>query len=150
MFAAAPFVCAAGKKDDKTDEFKLTRDEQAITDLTNAAREKADQELKPLKMNPKLMEAARKHAENMAAQDKLEHVLDEKTPSDRVKATGYKPRAVGENIAFRGTAKETVADWMDSEPHRKNILNPDYTEIGVAVVKNAKGERYWVQVFGKQ
>ncbi|WP_390699266.1 CAP domain-containing protein [Gemmata massiliana] len=38
---------------------------------------------------------------------------------------------------------------MDSEMHRDNILRKDYTEIGVAVAKNEKGEPYWVQVFGK-
>lgn len=46
-------------------------------------------------------------------------------------------------------AKTVVAGWMDSEGHRANILKTDYTEIDVAVAKNAKGEPYWVQVFGK-
>src|SRR5262245_17823641 len=100
---AAPLACADGKKDDKKDEIKLTAEEQAVIDLTNAERKKAEKDgkpldLKPLKMNPKLMDAARKHAENMAKQDKLEHVLDEKTPADRVKTAGYKYRACGENI----------------------------------------------------
>ena len=152
---AAPLACADGK-DDKKDAIKLTEDEQAVIDLTNAERKKAEKDgtslnLKPLKMNPKLMEAARKHAENMAAQEKLEHVLDDKTPSDRAKAAGYKYRALGENIGWNAKGpKEAVAGWMDSEPHRENILKPEYTEIGVAVAKSKTGEPYWVQVFGKQ
>lgn len=147
---------AVGQKDDKKDALKITEDEQAVIDLTNAERKKAEKDgkpldLKPLKMNPKLMDAARKHAENMATQDKLEHVLDEKTPADRVKAAGYKYRACGENIAWNAkTPKAVVEGWMNSEGHRENILKPEYSEIGVAVVKNKKGERYWVQVFGKQ
>jgi uncharacterized protein YkwD len=149
VFAAAPFVFADGKNDDKKDEIKLTGDEQALIDLTNAERAKADKDLKPLKMYPKLMEAARKHAENMAAQDKLDHVLDEKNPADRVKAAGYKYRATGENILWNAkTPKEAVAGWMDSPPHRESILKPVYTEIGVGIAKNKKGEPYWVQVFG--
>ena len=155
VFVAVLLVSADGK-DDKKDAIKLTEDEQSVIDLTNAERKKAEKDgksldLKPLKMNPKLMEAARKHAENMAAQDKIEHVLDEKDPADRVKAAGYKYRAVGENIAWNAKGpKQVVAGWMDSEPHRENILSADYTEIGVAVAKNDKGEPYWCQVFGKQ
>ena len=146
--ALVPFAGADDKKDDKKDELKLTADEQAVIDRTND--ERLTFALKPLKANPQLMEAARKHAENMAKQDKLEHVLDEKTPSDRTKAAGYKSGFVGENIAWnQKDAKEVLAGWMDSEGHRDNILKKEYTEIGVAVAKNAKGEPYWVQVFGK-
>ncbi len=147
--ALVPFASADDKKkDDKKDGLKLTADEQAVLDLTNAERKTAD--LKPLTANPRLMEAARKHAENMAKQDKLDHVLDEKTHADRTKAAGYKSGFVGENIAWnQKDAKEVVAGWMGSEGHRDNILKKEYTEIGVAVAKNAKGEPYWVQVFGK-
>ena len=137
--------------DDKKDELKLSEDEQAVVDLTNAARTKADKNLTPLKPNPKLMEAARKHAENMAAQGKLDHTLDGKTFVDRAKAVEYKYRALGENIAASyKTPKEVVDVWMGSAIHRGNILNKDYAEIGVGVVKNKQGEPYWVQVFGKQ
>jgi uncharacterized protein YkwD len=138
------------KKDDKTAELKLTANEEAIIELTNAERQKADKDAKPLKMNPQLMEAARKHAANMAAQGKLDHKLDDKEPSDRTKAAGYKSTFVGENIAWnQKSPKEVMKAWMDSEAHRENILLPQYTEIGVAMAKNDKGEPYWVQVFGK-
>lgn len=147
-FAVAQEKKKDTKKDEKKDVLKLTAEEQAVIDATNAERKKA--ELEPLKMNPQLMEAARKHALNMAKQDKLDHVLDEKTPADRVEAANYKYRATGENIAWnQRNAKQVVAGWMDSKPHRENMLNAEYTEIGVAVARNAKGEPYWVQVFGK-
>ena len=109
-----------------------------------------EKELPPLKMNPQLMAAARKHAENMAAQDKLDHKLDDKDPSDRTKAAGYASTFVGENIAWnQKSPKDVVKAWMESEGHRENVLHAEYTEIGVAVAKNKKGEPYWVQVFGK-
>ena len=128
-------------------EFKLTDDEQAVLDATNAERKK--EKLEPLTADPKLTEAARAHAANMAKLSKLDHTLDEKTFEDRVKATGYKYRALGENIAWNQPApKDVVESWMKSEGHRKNILNAEYTQIGVAVAKNDKGEPYWVQVFG--
>lgn len=147
-FATILTLGAIGARTDDATALKLTADEAAVIEKTNAERKKAD--LKPLEPNPKLLAAARKHAENMAAQDKLEHVLDEKTLADRVTAAGYKYARTGENIAWN--AKDpgaAVAGWMDSKPHRENILQEEYTEIGVAVAKNAKGEPYWVQVFGK-
>lgn len=146
---------AQEKKDDKAkdkkDEFKLSAEEQAVIDLTNAERKKADKELSPLKMNPKLMEAARKHAENMATQEKMEHELDGKNVADRADAAGYDWKTVGENIAARHSKpKDVLEAWMKSEVHRNNILKDEFTEIGVAVAKSKKGDLYWVQVFGSR
>jgi uncharacterized protein YkwD len=154
LLALVPFAGAVEppgeKKDDKKTPVQLTDDEKALIDLTNAERKKAEKDLKPLTMNPQLMEAARKHAANMAAQDKLDHKLDDKEPVDRAKAAGYKSEFVGENIAWNQKApKDVLKAWMESEGHRENILNAEYTEIGVAVAKNKDGEPYWVQVFGK-
>ena len=39
--------------------------------------------------------------------------------------------------------------WMNSGGHRANILSQQFTEIGVAVAVNARGERYWTQVFAR-
>ncbi|MBA4066231.1 MAG: CAP domain-containing protein [Isosphaera sp.] len=141
----APLAAAQDKKDK---DGKPTKEEQAVIDLTNAERKKAD--LPPLAAAPKLTAAARGHAANMAKQDKLNHTLDDKTFADRAKDAGYKYRALGENIAWgQAGPKEVVEGWMNSKPHKENILKDEYTEIGVGVAKNAKGERYWVQVFGK-
>lgn len=53
--------------------------------------------------------------------------------------------AVGENIA-KGqlTAKQVMNDWMESPPHRKNILRTEFEEIGVGIYGNL-----WVQKFGR-
>ncbi|MDY3563741.1 CAP domain-containing protein [Gemmata sp. JC673] len=148
LASATALVMAADEKKDDPGAPKLTEAESALVEKTNAERRKADRN--PLKPNAKLMDAARNHAADMAAQDKLEHVLDEKTPADRVAAAGYKPQLVGENIAWNAKdAAGVVAEWMDSPTHRDNILRAEYTEIGVAVAKNKRGEPYWVQVFGK-
>jgi uncharacterized protein YkwD len=132
----------------KAKEFKLSEDEQGVLDATNAER-KAEG-LPPLKPNPKLFAAARAHSENMAKQSKLDHVLDEKSPADRVKAAGYAFRMVGENVEHNApTPAEAVKDWMNSPGHKANILNKDFTEIGIAVARNDKGEPYWTQVFAR-
>jgi uncharacterized protein YkwD len=86
----------------------------------------------------------------MLKQGKMEHVLDGKAPAQRVEATGYDYKRVGENIAWSDTslpAEKIMKGWMDSEPHRKNILNPDFTEIGIGVARNDQGETYYTQVF---
>jgi uncharacterized protein YkwD len=145
--AAAQTKTEPPKKDEKKADLKLSRDEQAVIDLTNAERKKAD--LPPLKADAKLMAAARAHAANMAKQDKLEHKLDCREPKDRVEAAGYEYSLVGENIAWNAKSpKQVVEGWMGSELHKENILKTEFTEIGVAVAKSEKGERYWVQVFG--
>jgi len=152
-FLLAPLAASQEKKEppkqeEKKDGLKLTKEEQELIDLTNAERKKAG--LKPLTANPQLMAAARGHAENMAKQEKLEHTLDDKTLADRAKAAGYEYGWIGENIAWNPeTPKEAVEGWMNSEGHKANILKDEATEIGVAVAKSTKGERYWVQVFGK-
>lgn len=139
---------AAADEKKPADKPKLSDEEKAVVEATNAERKKAG--LEPLTPNAKLLEAARSHAENMARQDKLEHELDGKTPAGRVTEAGYTYARTGENIGYRyPTGPAAVTGWMDSPPHKENILNKEYTEIGVAVRKNAKGERYWVQVFGR-
>jgi uncharacterized protein YkwD len=146
FFAVAPLVAG---DEPKADDLKLTKDEQAIIDLTNAERKKAD--LPPLKANAQLMAAARSHAANMAKQEKAEHVLDDKKPTDRVKEAGYKYSRFGENVAWNPQdPKEALEGWMNSPPHKEKILNKEYKEIGVAVAKSTKGEPYWIQVFGTQ
>jgi uncharacterized protein YkwD len=146
LFAVVILVPPPGRGDDKEPEFKLSEDEQAVLDLTNAERKKAD--LPPLTANPKLFEAARGHAANMAKQNKLEHTLDGKTLADRVIATGYKFSRAGENIGGKQqTPKDAVNAWMNSPLHKDNLLNKRFTDVGLAVAKSANGDRYWVQVF---
>jgi uncharacterized protein YkwD len=139
---------------DKKEEPKPSKREQELIDLTNDLRKAARltpaaPSPGPLTASPKLMAAARAHAANMAAQDKLDHTLEDKTFADRAKDAGYQYRLIGENIAWSPeTSKEVLEGWMNSPPHRENILREEFTEIGVGMARNQKGEQYWVQVFG--
>lgn len=61
-----------------------------------------------------------------------------------------KGRTCGENIAAgHAAARETVEQWMNSSGHRKNILNPNFRELGVgyAYDRNSDYKHYWVQLF---
>src|SRR5579884_600063 len=147
----AACVLLPGRAADPADPapVKLAEAEQKMFDLTNEAR--AREKLPPLKLNAKLTEAARAHSANMARQEKMEHVLDGKNPADRIKAAGYRFRAAAENIAWtNGNPPEKVFQgWMESKLHRENILNPEYTEIGIGMARNDKGDIYYTQDFGR-
>ena len=59
-------------------------------------------------------------------------------------------RTCGENIAAgHASAQETVEQWMNSEGHRENILNPNFRELGVgyAYEDYSTYHHYWVQLF---
>jgi uncharacterized protein YkwD len=71
----------------------------------------------------------------------------------RTKEAGYAADSVGENIAKgQRSVAEVMEGWMASKEHRKNVLNPMFTEagFGVALGKMPEGsEVLWVQVFGR-
>ncbi|WP_296649299.1 CAP domain-containing protein [Romboutsia sp. 13368] len=45
------------------------------------------------------------------------------------------------------TPKEVVNAWMNSKGHRENILNPNFTTLGVGIAKDSNGSIYWTQMF---
>lgn len=141
-------VIPPGGRADKPADKPATPQEMIIR-LTNEFRR--SQKVPPLKADETLARVAQKHAENMARQNKAGHFLDGKTPVDRAKAAGYK-HPVGENVAATtaraNLARGFVASWKKSPPHRKSMLNPDYTEIGVGVARSKSGVWYACQVFG--
>lgn len=100
----------------------------------------------------KLMEAARLHAHQMAQYERMDHTINSApypTLLSRLQAVGYAYSSAAENVAWNTPSAQRVVDgWMTSPGHRANILNPALTEIGATMVRSAKGEPYWIQVFG--
>jgi uncharacterized protein YkwD len=139
----------AGARPDPVPDVKLTDEEKKILELTNAEREK--QKLKPLKVNALLTEAARGHTANMAKTGTLDHVLDGQSPGDRLKKVGYTFSGYAENIAYGVEAKpeDLFGFWMESAPHKANLLNRDLEEIGIGWTRTSKMECYSTQVFGR-
>jgi uncharacterized protein YkwD len=137
---------SAVAQDQKSGKFDLTKEEQQVVDLTNAARKKEN--LPPLTVSPLLTKVARDYSANMAKQQKLDHFLDGKKASDRVKAVGYAFKYVGENIATGDfPVPKMFQGWMDSQLHRDNILDKEYSEIGVGIVMDGQGQSWYTQVF---
>ena len=57
-------------------------------------------------------------------------------------------KGAGENIAWGQKSPEAVMQaWMNSEEHRANILNKNFTKIGVGYDQNAAGRNFWTQLF---
>ena len=129
--------------------------------LTNARRAAAG--VGPVTMHAGLIKPAKAHAEDQVgarcAQGYLTHVgTDGSRIGDRIERAGWWVNGGGENLACgHVTAEQVVQGWMDSPGHRENLLNPNWTHIGVYAInyENEPGPQngwigyYWAQVFGK-
>jgi uncharacterized protein YkwD len=107
----------------------------------------------PLQLNLKLIKAAQAHAEEMARRKYVEHEgKDGSTPASRASKAGYTWKVVGENVAAgEGNVELVIDDWLNSPNHCENIMDPRFTEMGIAYSINS-GDRqygvYWTQTFG--
>jgi uncharacterized protein YkwD len=129
-----------------------------VVERTNAFR--GQRALRPVATNGQLEDAARRFARFMAENDRIAHTADGRSPEERVRAAGYEYCIVLENLASQfssaGFTATELADrlmqgWIDSPPHRRNLADADVTEIGVAVARSARTDKYYaVQLFGRQ
>lgn len=115
-----------------------------------------------LVVNPQLQAAAKGHAKAMAEQNFFSHTgADGSKMQGRIAAQGYNGRKLAENIAAgQPNAKSVVSGWLKSAGHKRNMLDCDFTETGLALVdqpndkplagKAAAYRYYWVQVFGRR
>jgi hypothetical protein len=117
--------------------------EQQVMDLMNADR--AQQGLAPLKWDPALAQAATQHAQLMAQQPALSHQYPrEPDLATRCGVAGAHFRSIAENVALAPGPEALEKEWMNSAPHRANILNPVMNAIGVGLVK--RGGNYYAVV----
>ena len=110
-----------------------TLDPDKIIEWTNFYREQEG--LDKLIANVNLAQAASDKVEDMFQKQYFEHVSPTGvSPDQLVLAAGYNYKVTGENLALGDfkDEKDLVDAWMASPGHRANILNPDYSEIGVA------------------
>lgn len=126
--------------------------EREVLDLVNAARR--EEGCRPLQLNDALVKAAGGHASDMANRKYFSHETPEgKTAGRRMRDAGWSGQSYGENIAAGyPSAERVVAAWMESDGHRENILNCDFTETGIGYdpgrVKEGYSPGSWVQDFG--
>jgi len=113
-----------------------------VFDLVNV--ERANHGLNPLQWDSRLANVARDHSVDMAHRNFFNHFCPSgRGPVERLADAGISWWFIAENIA-RGqrTPESVVAAWMNSPPHRRNILDPALTHLGVGFY-----EYHWTQKF---
>ena len=107
--------------------------------LTEINSQRTEVNLLPLKLNDQLSEAAWEKAQDMMNRQYWSHNSpDGFEPWIFLDRVGYNYKFAGENLArnFSDT-NQMVQAWMSSPTHKENILNPEYTEIGIAVLSGS-------------
>lgn len=123
-------------------------------------RERIARGLTPYALNKQLTAAAQAHANDLARTGKYRspdegHLgADGSSVFDRVALAGYGAfswgRRIGENWAHYNDVARAFSEWMDSPPHRNNILHALYREIGIGVAKATDGGNIYIIDFGAQ
>lgn len=120
-------------------------EEQLAVNLMN--QDRAANGLPALKVNSQLTRLAEKYALDMANRGFFSHYNPEgQSPFDRMKQAGISYKYAGENLAINTSVSSAETAFMHSAGHRANILNANYTEIGIGVV-HSNGSVYVVQEF---
>lgn len=123
-----------------------------IEEAVNADRRRAG--LRRVALSRDLTRAAQGHACDMVERRYFDHRDPSGTkPWQRVRRTGYKSCLTAENIAMgQKSVDEVQTAWMGSSGHRKNILLPGISDIGIGVGRSGDAARpklYWVLVMAK-
>jgi hypothetical protein len=119
--------------------------EQILFDAAN--HERAAQRLRPLRWENSLANAANKHAQRMAEQNVLSHQLPgEEDFKARALRAGARFSSLAENIAEGLDAPAIHVMWMNSPPHRENLLDPKLDSIGIGVAER-NGQMFAVEDF---
>ncbi len=120
---------------------------QQVLDLVNAERAKVG--LNALTYDSQLELAANTRA--VEIRTSFSHTRPNGTSCfTTLDEIGYRYGYAGENIAYgQSTPEEVVNAWMNSQGHRENILNANYTHLGVGVYENG-ATIYWAQMFASK
>lgn len=131
-------------------DLSLPAEESRLIELVN--QERAIEGLRPLQPNEQLRLAANNHARDMAIGNYFSHDRrDGRKFFQRIFDTGYPISKCGENIAAGFISPEEAFEGLIISPqHRANILNSDFTQIGVGYLfsNDSRFHHYWAQSFG--
>ncbi|MDP9263798.1 MAG: CAP domain-containing protein, partial [Acidobacteriota bacterium] len=115
--------------------------ERELVERINQSRQRNG--LPKLEPDPRLAEAARAHALEMARQGHVTHRFPpEPALRGRVAVTGLRFDFVGENVGLNRDAELSHHEFLSSPGHRENILDPRANAVGVGAVRT--GEDLWV------
>ncbi len=107
-----------------------------MLELINAERAKVG--AAPLQLHDKLISVAQEKSEDMVRNKYFSHTSPTYgSPFDMMKTFGISYSTAGENIAINSSVAKAHTAFMGSEGHRNNILNPNYTHIGIGIAKDS-------------
>ncbi|KAI5169345.1 hypothetical protein PAEPH01_0634 [Pancytospora epiphaga] len=130
---------------DGVDDRELAR---RMVNITNEYRKGIDME--PLSGNTIILSVAKEQAGYMCRYKELKHSSPEGTLKEKLTRKGFQGVNIGQNIAKQENSdyRALAQAWVRSFEHRKNILG-DFTYSEAATCRDSEGNRYWVQIFGK-
>ncbi|WP_350343602.1 CAP domain-containing protein [Proteinivorax tanatarense] len=129
----------------KLPAFEANSYEREMLKLVNQERRKAG--VSELKLHNRLSSVARVKSADMIYNDYFAHDSPVYgSPFEMMRHFGITFRGAGENLALNVGTKEAHRSLMNSDGHRKNILNPDFTHIGIGVEKQGRSI-YFTQMF---
>lgn len=109
--------------------------------------ERRAQGLRPLQADAEAAEVARAHSREMFARGYFSHITPQgEDPFDRMRGSGLRFLAAGENLALARTLPMAHQGLMDSPGHRANILRPHFGRVGIGILD---GGRYGLMVTQK-
>ncbi len=119
----------------------ISAEEKKLFDLINQERQKAG--VSPLQIDEKVFKAARIKSQDMNDKSYFSHTSPTFGSSTTLlKNEGVSYRYFGENIAKNYSVESAHNSLMNSDGHRKNILNPNYTHVGIGIVNG-----YYTEIF---
>ena len=120
--------------------------EQRMLELVN--EERLQRGLAPLTVDPTLMAVACAHSTDMWERGYSGHVNpDGEDPFDRMRAGGVDFLAAGENLALAPTTERAHRGLMNSPGHRRNILDPAFTRVGIGAISGGVHGTMFTQNF---
>jgi uncharacterized YkwD family protein len=127
----------------------VTEEEEMLLNLINKAR--ADAGVTPLKLDRDIMKSARMKAQEMVDKNYFSHQSPTYgSPFDMMRANGIAFKTAGENIAGNKTVEDAFKAWMNSEEHKKNLLNSKFNYAGIGIAESKTyGKILVVQTVGR-
>jgi uncharacterized YkwD family protein len=130
----------------KTNSSTVADTEQQMLQLVNQAR--AQNNLPALKIDMEVTNVARIKSQDMIDNNYFSHNSPKYgSPFDMMKSFGVDYVSAGENIAGNQDVQSAHNALMNSPGHRKNILSPDFTHIGIGIKKGGSYGNMFTQMF---
>jgi uncharacterized protein YkwD len=145
--------CGKGFKKDSTSlettRPELSTDQYTINQdyLIQLNQHRINRGLRPLVYNPSIEEEALKHSRSMALYTTTFGHIGFARRCKRIQAKLGPILGCGEVIAMgQRTALQALKSWLNSDLHRQEIENPDYTHTAIALYRSQNGTTYWTQI----